>query len=231
MQPFADSLMASIGFAPGESPRLYIIRDNYPEAYTALTDSTDFAVCLTTGLIGKTGCTYDMLRAIAARQAAHGVLKHQLRFFYDNAKRKRRDRLTSGIVFGAALTAYAALTYFEPDTDTGDEYYYFDNRTLNVNVDAGAQQRLPASIFSDEQQYEADLVGLRFMQREGKGDVFLEALKMVAPAMQAPDVPEPAGPVMNNRIEFLRYVINNPDIENKKARKIRRKALKANSKK
>ena len=221
LQPYADSLLATVG-SPASTPAegLYFISDYYPAAYTVLTDSA-YAVCITTGLLSKPGVSDDLLKAIIARQIAHGALRHQLRYFYDEAISKRRRRTVGGFAIGLTLVAATALAVTEPeafDDPYGD--IYIRNQ---VTIEGGAPQRMPAAIYSPDQEYAADLVGYRFMQSQGKGDLYVEALRLLAPEFTTASVPETGDPNISQRIDFIKYIASNPDILNKKSEGLRRK--------
>lgn len=223
LQPYADSLLATVG-SPAERPveGVYFIADYNPAAYTALTDSS-YAVCITTGLLSKPGVNDELLRAIIARQIAHGALRHQLRYFYDQIKSQRKRRTIGALAIGLTVAATTAWAIKDPelfDDQYGDVYIH-NQVTINNN---DGPKRMPAAIYSPDQEYQADLVGYRFMQAEGKGELFVDALRLLAPEFTTGSVPEEGDPSITDQIGFINFIIANPNILNQKLEQMRIKA-------
>ena len=115
LQPWADSLLATAGL-PCDSiaTRLYVVDNPRAEAFAPLIED-GFAIVITTGLVYSRGCDDDMLNGIISAQAVHGAMRHQLQFFYDEAKRRRKGKVWSGIAIGALVAADLTLAMTESD--------------------------------------------------------------------------------------------------------------------
>lgn len=128
-----------------------------------------------------------------------------------------------GFAIGLTVAAATALAVTDPeffDNPYGD--IYIRNQ---VTIEGGAPQRMAAAIYSPDQEYAADLVGYRFMQSQGKGDLYVDALRLLAPEFTTGSVPDTGDPNISERIDFIRYISDHPNILNKKSERMRAKEL------
>lgn len=226
-QAFADSLLYSLGLGSDDGKTaLYVIDNPREMAYTALTP-TGYAVCISSGLLDRKDLSSDMLNGIVVAQASHGELKHQLRYFYNEAKKERKNRIAIGMVLGltAAATVAAAATL---PSDTGNDYfYYYDDTDITVNINSNEDEapRLPAFIYTSDQIYESDLVGFRFLEANGNGEEYIKALQILAPQIGNSSSVAEATPSISDRINFIRYISRNPGINNHQAEKDMEKVI------
>lgn len=63
------------------------------------------------------------------------------------------------------------------------------------------------------------------MQSQGKGDVYVDALRLLAPEFTTASVPDNGDPNISQRIDFIRYISDHPNILNKKSERMRAKEL------
>lgn len=205
LQPWADSLMSTIGL-PCDSiaTRLYVVDNPRAEAFAPLTEE-GFAIVVTTGLVYNQRCDDDMLKGIISAQAVHGAMRHQLQFFYDEAKRRRKGNVWGGIAIGALVAADVALAM--TDSDYYDDYFtYNDFSTTNINVNTNGAAPAPVYIYSADQIYQADLWAYRMMERLGKGDSYIRALKLLSPQVAGAETDKESSPCISDRIKFINFV-------------------------
>lgn len=204
LQPWADSLMATVGL-PCDSiaTRLYVVDNPRAEAFAPLTEE-GFAIVVTTGLVCNQGCDDDILKGIISAQASHGALRHQLQFFYDEAKRRRRDNIWGGIDIGALVAADVALAMTDSYYD--DYFTYNDFSTTNINVNTDGETAAPVYIYSADQIYQADLWAYRMMERLGKGESYIRALKLLSPQVAGAETAKESSPGISDRIKFINFV-------------------------
>lgn len=205
LQPWADSLLATAGL-PCDSiaTRLYVVDNPRAEAFAPLTED-GFAIVITTGLVYNRGCDDDMLKGIISAQAVHGAMRHQLQFFYDEDKRRRKGKVWSGIAIGALVAADLTLAMTESD-HYDDDFSYNDFSTTNINVETNGSTLTPAYIYSADQIYQADLWAYRMMKRLGKGDSYIRALKLLFPQVAGAETDKESSPCISDRIKFINFV-------------------------
>lgn len=205
LQPWADSLLATAGL-PCDSiaTRLYVVDNPRAEAFAPLTED-GFAIVVTTGLIYNQGCDDDLLKGIISAQAVHGAMRHQLQFFYDEAKRRRKSNVWGGIAIGALVAADIALTMTDSG-DCDDNFTYNDFSTTNINVNTTGAAPAPVYIYSADQIYQADLWAYRMMERLGKGDSYIKALKLLSPQVAGAETDKESSPCISDRIKFINFV-------------------------
>lgn len=199
---FCSSLLNDMGLDGLGIPFELVVIDSPDVNVLTLPMEDGFAICLTEGLLRKDGLTRDMLTGIVAHEFAHIALKHRVRGFYDEARNRRRATLVGGIVAGLLFAGEVALDYYTP--------YYDRYRPVDVDVDVDVNIKRPSPLYlyTMNQEYEADLAALRYMQFLGKGEAYLEALRFLASA-QSVVYENPDGGNYSPRIEFMKYVADN----------------------
>lgn len=225
MQGFCDSLLAETGIsALGGNCTLHIVSDEEPYAFTALTDN-GFAMCLTTGLVAKTGVTRDVLMGYVAHEFVHGALHHHARSYYDQARKRRKDNLLLGMLAVGVVGAVTAAEALDPTPSDGDTYIN-DSGNTTVNINTDATHRVPKFFFNytRDQEHEADLIAFRFMQHLGKEKPYIDGLKILGSTnydtLFGADSNRP--PVVE-RINFLNYVEEHPELGNTQNRHLKKK--------
>lgn len=227
MQGYCDTLLADMGIArlPLECS-LHIIYSDDVNAFTALTEN-GFAMCLTSALIEKRGVTDDVLKGYVAYLFSHGVLRHHLRRYYDEAKRQRKDDIMD--VVSGALNALAVSTI--PDYyDKELERQYYLEHLKRPEIKIVLEQKLPTSgynfAFSPEQIYEADLMAYRFLENTGCGEEYINGLRILATVNDQLPESAPSNTLIASRIELLKFAQRNPELGNTRNAKLIRKSQK-----
>jgi hypothetical protein len=233
MQGFCDSLLMDMGIsALPVNCSLHVVYSDDVNSFTALTED-GFAMCLTTALISKKGINRDILMGYVAHEFAHGALLHHTRALYAGAKQRRKDNLLSGIAIGvglAAVTAAAAAdpVYYPPYT-YGDPVVYLDASDFEALARQEKAEKVSSSKyifpFSPDQIFEADLLAYRFLEKMGKADQFINGLRILESADVRSYDEENGTPTPTSRIEFLKYVSQNPSLGNKENIKLRDRRL------
>lgn len=224
MQGFCDTLLIKMGIA--DLPikcSLHVIYSEEVNAYMVLTED-GFAMCLTSALLMRKGVTDDILMGYVAHEFVHGALLHHIRSFYSSAKERRKNEVLAGIAAGlngmaAGANAYAA----------GMSGQYYDNTPYYeaiANLDNVVKEStlMHSFAFSREQEYEADLIAFRFMENMlGSGEEFINGLRILGSANDQPYDEDSDHPTMTSRIDFLKFVQQNPSLRNKVNKKLKKK--------
>lgn len=223
MQGFCDTLLIDMGIAGlGIKCSLHMVYSDEANAFTALTED-GFAMCITTELASKKGITYNILMGYVAHEFAHGALLHHERGFYAQAKERRKNELLGGIAAGlnglaAGMEAYNAAAYGIPmsGTDYGETIANIGNDIKNSTLKYSFK-------YSREQEFEADLIAYRFLEHIGKGEEFINGLRILGTAYDALYDEYSDHPTIGSRINFLKYVQKHPEIGNKQNAKLKKK--------
>lgn len=218
-QNFCDSLLSNTGIAGlNLNCSLYLINSNEINAYTALTDD-GFAICLTTGLLNREGMTNDILTGYIANGFVHGALNHHTRVFYDFARQRRKNAIYGGftvgfagipINVGAMLTKPAKL----PSENDHDDSEDIIESTRTYCFD-----------YTQAQIFEADLIAYRFLDNLGRGDDYIDGLRILGKEYDDLYADFDNRPTVESRIEFLEFVRYNPQLGNTKNAGLRIKRL------
>ena len=223
MQGFCDTLLIDMGIADlGIKCSLHMVYSDEVNAYTALTED-GFAMCITTELASKKGITYEILMGYVAHEFAHGALLHHARGFYAQAKERRKNELLGGIAAGlnrltAGMEAYNAAAYGIPTSGTD-----YGAAIANIGNDIKISTLKYSFKYSREQEFEADLFAYRFLEHIGKGEEFINGLRILGTAYDTLYDEYSDHPTTGSRIDFLKYVQLHPELGNKKNAKLKKK--------
>lgn len=228
---FCDTLLMDMGLDHVKTPlqyRIYVVYDKEVNAYTAITDN-GFAICLTTGLLERKGCSYDIIMGVVAHEFTHGIYKHHLQHFYAEAKRRRKNELLGGLAMGLEAVSAGVDAYNRGYSGQG----YDPNRTQQsidainkIEQDIVIETALYKYAFGREEEYEADIVAFRFLQWIGKGDVYIELLKFLGSNYDYLYSETSDHPTISSRIGLIEYMKLHPEIYNKQIEKLRKKKKK-----
>lgn len=224
LQDYCDSLMQSIGVSWADDvSQLYVLRSPQPALFFMLTDD-GYATCVTTALYDNPALSDDMLMAMVVGQYVHGPWRHPLERYFDDARSKRKGRLWGAVALAGLVATDVALAAVTPSYPA--DYTYID---LNVNVNNGdgsgqGAPSAPGFYFSKDQIFQADLIAYRFMEWLGKGDAYIESLKLLE-ATGTPEATNDGAPDYTERINFLSFVADNPALGNKEHRQAALKEL------
>lgn len=233
MQPYCDSLMRQLGVTPvADSCALYVIYDPKPAVFNIMLDK-GVGICITSGLLDNPGLNRDMLMGMVAYGYANSVLQYQLRNLYQEARERRRDRwlaplVTTTLLVGVAAMEVAVDNYVYSHNPWG----YTDNSVTvvnnNVNIVKSPSQpdtadQIYALIFENRQVYESDMVAFRLMETMGKGNSYIEGLKLLGANNDAAYSGYPGHPSTPSRIALLDYMRAHPEVTNTQNDKIRAK--------
>ncbi len=226
MQGFCDTLLIDMGIADsGVRCSLHVVNSDEINAFTALTEG-GFAMCITTGLFIHKGMTYEILMGYVAHEFVHGVLFHHLRSFYAEAKELRKNKLLGGIEAGVAAVGEIANAYSSAvtgaDYDTTSYGRKYDQIEENVKISTLKY----TFAFSREEEVEADLIAFRFMQNLGRGEEFINGLRLLGSEYDNLYDEYSDHPAISSRIDFLKYVTQNPELGNTENDKIQKKRTK-----
>lgn len=207
-----------------------VVEDKTVNAFTTYSND-GMVVGLNLGLWGAKGMTDEILIGIAAHEYAHAHLFHILKQAYGDAKRKRRNNLIEGLAIATASAGHAIGNFLIADAgiEPTDDKVLLE-QAYNLSKSYHEDLIKYHYKFSRELELEADLVAYRFLEWAGiGGENYIEAIKLMgahSPENYSDD-DESDHPSHRERIEFLTYVMNHPEIGNS----VNEKMIKAEKKK
>lgn len=225
-----DGLCESITDSVGKIKNLEvcIIDDDEINAFSMLSDD-GMVVGVNSGFLSAKGMTKEILYGIVAHEYAHSLLSHMMQTEYAYTKRKRRNKILEDLSAGMTAVSAGADAYTSSVLGTeynADKYVEEVKRTkaesqINLFYHNFRYQR--------EQEFEADLIAYRFLEWAGYGgDNYIEVLKILEANSDLSQVmltadPDDDHPTTRDRIEFLTFVKNHPEIRNTQNDKIKKK--------
>ena len=226
MQSFCDSILINMGITElGLNCSLHMIYSDEINAFTALTEDDGFAMCFTSALFLKKGMTYEILQGIIAHEFAHGFLRHHIRRIYAEAKERRKNELIGAIAAG--LNGFAVG--FEAATNGSAISNNYSASMSDINAEIKVSTLKFSFDYSREQEYEADLIAYRFLENFGRGEDYINALRILGSAYDELYSEYSGHPNITARIEFLKFVRDNPHIGNTINTTLRDKRIKINN--
>lgn len=226
-----DNIHHALGFVP--NIEVCILDDASLNAFAAYTYD-GMAVALNSGLVDAKGMTPEMIIGIAAHEYAHCWLFHTLQQANADIKRKKRNDIIVGVTAGlsavaSGIDAYNSATLGTPPQDPDSHTQILGNAVRSAAIDEYRNHYK----YSRELEYEADLIAYRFLEWSGiGGDNYIEALKLIGShsffSATATEKEDDDHPTITNRIQFLNYVKDHPEIGNTLNEKIRKKRLMKN---
>lgn len=224
LQWYCDSLLNDMGLADtGVDFSLHVVNSDICDVFTARTE-TGFAICITSALLGRRGVTDDIVKGYVACEFAHGALRHHERSFYDAAKSRRRNDILAALVIGVTATNAAITLSSAPEEYSlmydNDIYAMMQRHKIidelrRLNRDKQMPLNSYAFNYSRAYMYEADLAAYRFMAYIGCGDAYLDGLRILGTNYDILYQAFSEKPNIPARIDFLKYVINNPTLGHK----------------
>ncbi|MDE6109688.1 MAG: hypothetical protein K2F72_05315 [Muribaculaceae bacterium] len=207
-----DSIMARIGALPADTAacRLYIINNDIPDAGLVPAGDDRWAIYISTGLLDTPGADASILEAIAAREYARFLLMQPQRLIYNETRPNAGAWLVGAALLGVMATSGAD---FDPRFDEIERNRaiadYVKENTAIIEQLKDVPPLMPYTMrYSKALTYEADLAALRLMQLLGNGPAYIEALKLQAPAYEKYRGRDNDGPTIQQRINFLSYIID-----------------------
>ena len=201
----------------GVSPDLcsvHVYRDSVPTTAIGLTVDGKFAVFVNSGLLVALGKdNMDMLEPIIAHEIAHGLLSHHLSTEYYLAKKKRKDKLVSGLavglgaavgVAGAGLLGFGfvPVPLYDPKSD--------------AVIEVTKNDLLSGYRYTEGNEIEADLAAYRYFdQIEGDGDMYIEYLRSLylnSPKPTEEELVMMQKPPVALRLALVRYAAEHQEV-------------------
>ncbi|WP_288349986.1 M48 family metalloprotease [uncultured Duncaniella sp.] len=214
LRGFCDTLAMDMGLPSGIF-EMNIVFDPTPNAFAVVTEK-GFAICLNSGLIEKLEFDYSRIMSVAAHEFVHGAFFHHLRTEYEVAKKERKDKVLGGIAAG--LTAISAGVDGYTAGVTGQKY---DPAVYGERIEQIAKDMKESSIkfrykYNREEELEADLIALRFMQFLGEERKYQESLQIISSSRDYfwYDDATSDHPSTAYRLEFLDFALKNPQYGN-----------------
>lgn len=227
MDETCDKLAGCVGKTDGIE--LCVVSDNTVNAFAAYSDR-GMAVVLNSGIFSAKGVTPEIIIGIVAHEYAHCWLLHILQSEYTLSKRERRNKILAGVSAGLNAAAAGADAYASATLGTESNTEIYSQNILNLEKDIADDLYKYYFRYGREQEFEADLVAYRFMEWTGYGgEYYIEALKIIEANSRFSSMSiaeDDTHPTLRDRIAFLTFVRNNPDIKNTKNKKLSNKKKK-----
>lgn len=226
MSEMCNNIANAVGKATGIE--MCIIDNDSFNAFSAYTDE-GMAVVLNHGILTTKGITPEIIIGIAAHEYAHCWLFHILQSEHSYSKRKHRDKAIAGIAAGLSMIATAADAYTSANIGTESNAELYVDQIEKLEADIKEDLFKYYYRYAREQEYEADLIAYRFMEWAGYGgENYIEALKIFEAnndflSMKIESEDDDTHPTIRERILFLTFVRDNPDIKNTQNEKIKKK--------
>ncbi len=225
-QAYCDSLsniLSLNGILPGF--KLYFTNLEEPYSCSALGEETSYVI-VDKGLLNCKGFNEKMLLGIIAHEYTHCILQHRLHNEYNQARKKRRDRLANSIIAGAVgVATFTAVATVSDGVSRSDGVYIDNSVNVNMNHADNVREITPYNyIFPKHQMLQADLVAYRLLEYLGYGgEEYINLLRLLEKNQYQPDEYEnyiletgiKEYPTLRYRILFLEYVSKHPEIKNK----------------
>lgn len=177
----------------------------------------DGAVFLNAGLLLRLECDYNLLMAAYAHELSHFVLQHAFCKVYYNQKKAKKNNILSAIASATVVSAgaFADMRFAESCT-----YANITKSTLPL-IDAiirGSDEnaRTYAIKYNREQEYEADIIGYRFLEAIGiDGSYYIEMLNRIKSELEIFSNDESSHPLIEDRISLLEFMRSKPNLKRK----------------
>lgn len=228
LQGFCDSMLIDMGITELPIPcSLHIVHSDEVNAFMALTEDDAFAICLTSALVLRKGMNREIIMGIIAHEFAHGALKHQIRGLYAGAKERRKNELTAGIAAGINALAAGANAFV-----AGMNGQCYDNTAYYIAEIQLNEQKKTSTLkyiydYTKGQEFEADLIAFRFLENKlGSGEEYINALRILGSVYNHLSPENKDMIPTSTRINFLKYVNQNPELGNKINTELRRERVK-----
>lgn len=224
LQPFCDSLFMMVGIL--DNIDRCIVADETVNAFTTFS-SDGMVVALNFGLLDAKGMNDPMLAGVIAHEYAHALLFHHLRQVYDCIKRRKKNDIIKGVSVAMAAVSEVASSY--ADAMAGNEHSNEIFNNMIYNIEKSYHEDLLQYYFnySRDLEYEADLIAYRFLEWSGLGGGnYIELLKLLGannPKSFSDIDTDSDHPSINNRIAFINYVQQHPELKNTRNEKLEKK--------
>lgn len=174
-------------------------------------------VYMTAGILARMDLDYNMLMAVYAHELAHFVLQHSFTNIYYEDRRRKRNELLAGIasvvyVTAAAVSDFVAASNGVPSNSTA---YSVD---AAISIMNGAKKNVKSfqMKYTREQEYEADIVGYRFLESIGiDGSYYIEMLRRMKSDLEIFSNDGSTHPLTEDRIVLIEFMRTNPSFKPK----------------
>lgn len=220
-----DSITNSVGKI--KNLEVCIIDDDEINASSMLSDD-GMVVGVNSGFLSAKGMTKEILYGIVAHEYAHSLLSHIMQTEYAYTKRKRRNKILEAMTIGMTAVAAGADAYTSGMLGTEAHTRDYVSDIVAVKRESLIDLFMHHYSYLREHEFEADLIAYRFLEWSGYGgDSYIEALKILEANSDLAAVKLAADkdddhPTIRERIEFLRFVKNHPEIGNTQNSKIKK---------
>lgn len=230
MQGVCDTILMELGLSDiGVDCSLHIVYDEQVNAFCALKEK-GFAICLTTALLDQKGVNYNIIIGYIAHEFAHGALLHHIRGLYAEAKERRKNELLGGIAVGLNAVAAGLNAYTAGMTGTSYDNTSYLDAIENIDNKIKISTLKYSFKYSREQEIEADLFAYRFLENLGCAEEFINGLRILGSQYDSLYSEYSDHPTISQRINFLKFVQDHPELGNKQNAKLKKKRLKKQAK-
>ena len=185
------------------------IRHINPLATLTITDEQDISTFgYPNGYIFMTGALHDTvdgdslaIQALLAAEEAHYALQHA--YAHAKAEKKRARRLRFWKIFGATALAGASII---ADQATDGAFPAELGITTAVMIGISDTPHRHRLTYTPDQVIQADIIGYRYMQLDGNGHAYIDALRRVGHDLDATAGYGKDYPTVADRIAILEYI-------------------------
>ncbi len=223
---FISDIVHKVGKTNGLE--ICVIEDSSPNAFCAYSDE-GMVVAIASGLLSAKGITENMIIGAVAHEYAHSCLLHILQSELAYNKRQRRNNALKAISAGLIAVEAGVSAYTNTTIGAGTHDVNYEECVNELERKASNDLFKFYYTYSREQEFEADLIAYRFLEWAGyDGANYIEVLKLLEAnttftELEIEEQIDDTHPTLRDRIAFLTYVKNNPQIENKLNKKLAKK--------
>lgn len=204
------------------------LRQVNPLATLTITDEADISIFgYPNGYMFMTGALYDAvegdslaLQGLLAAEEAHYALQHA--YVHAKAEKKRARKHRFWKIFGATALAGASII---ADEATDGMFPAELGLTAAVMIGISDTPQRHRLDYTPDQIVEADIIAYRYMQLDGNGDTYIDALRRVGHDLDATAGCGKDYFTVADRIAILEYIAANPRPRKIKANKVRLKPI------
>lgn len=223
-QNLCDSLLLVAGV---EDPALKfeIIRSDDINHFSFVSDSC-FIIAVTSSLLDKEQVDSNILLGYVAHEVAHWALCHVERKKFRDIKQDD-DAWNSGLPMNGLLGGLFYLAFADTEENQGKKAYVKKKKDIPTDTVKISTQKLLFN-YSPEQVYQADLYAFRLMQKLGREHEYFTSVAILGNDYDT--LYGKSHPKVRERVKFLRYVRDHPEVFNKENVKLAKKLAKKKEK-
>lgn len=197
---------------------LYVIDTPDANAFATPTEE-DYAILLYAGIFNMKGLTTPILMGYIAHEQAHCILQHIPRQITEYLRKKSKNKVLSVLAQAVVITSGAVSSYYngQAGIDNTQNIENMERSINNIQKSELVNNVKYRFRYSRDIEFQADLVAYRFMEYMGYGDTYIESLRCLAGntdknSANFEEYELSDHPSFQERIAFLKYVREHPEL-------------------